>query len=126
MFPDSKFHCGLHKWIQANQGKPLFHIDVHGKINRKENCDIDLGTYNISIKDLENAVTDKTKAIILAHTLGNPFNLDAIMNLKERIGESFEVELFRKERKNLYENIFNKSNSYDVFGILFEKTTIMP
>ena len=24
--------------------KPLFHIDVHGKCNRKNNCDLDLGT----------------------------------------------------------------------------------
>jgi len=38
-------------------------------------CDIDLKTYNIKIDDLKNAISDKTKAIILAHTLGNPFNL---------------------------------------------------
>lgn len=41
-------------------------------------CDVDLGSYNIKISDLEKAYSNKTKAIILAHTLGNPFNIDFI------------------------------------------------
>ena len=40
--------------------------------------DIDLGTYNINTENIEAAVTSKTKAIMLAHTLGNPFNLEII------------------------------------------------
>jgi len=40
--------------------------------------DVDLGTYNIDVTRLEEAITPKTKAIMLAHTLGNPFNLDVI------------------------------------------------
>ncbi|WP_026881243.1 lipopolysaccharide biosynthesis protein RfbH [Clostridium akagii] len=43
--------------------------------------DVELGTYNIDTKNLEKAVSPKTRAIMLAHTLGNPFNLDAIMEL---------------------------------------------
>lgn len=43
--------------------------------------DVELGTYNIDIKNLEKAISLKTRAIMLAHTLGNPFNLDAIMEL---------------------------------------------
>ena len=43
--------------------------------------DIELGTYNIDTDKIEAAVTNKTKAIMLAHTLGNPFNLDAIVAL---------------------------------------------
>lgn len=40
--------------------------------------DVELGTYNIDTSKLEAAISPKTKAIMLAHTLGNPYNLDAI------------------------------------------------
>jgi len=40
--------------------------------------DIDPTTYNIQIEDIESAISDKTKAIIIAHSLGNPFNLEVI------------------------------------------------
>jgi len=43
--------------------------------------DVELGTYNIDVKSLEGAITQKTKAIMLAHSLGNPFNLDVITTL---------------------------------------------
>lgn len=43
--------------------------------------DVDLETYNINVEALKNAITDKTKAIIVAHTLGNPFNLEAITKI---------------------------------------------
>lgn len=46
--------------------------------------DVDLETYNISTDNLEKAISGKTKAIFLAHTLGNPFNLDAIMKLANK------------------------------------------
>jgi len=44
-------------------------------------CDVDLKTYNISIEQLKKSITHKTKAVILAHTLGNPFNIDVIKKL---------------------------------------------
>lgn len=40
--------------------------------------DIDLPTYNIDASLLEAAISPKTKAIMLAHTLGNPFNLEVV------------------------------------------------
>lgn len=40
--------------------------------------DVDLSTHNIDASLIEAAITPKTKAIMLAHTLGNPFNLEAI------------------------------------------------
>ena len=43
--------------------------------------DVDLGTYNIDASKIEAAITPKTKAIMLAHTLGNPFNLEAIVSI---------------------------------------------
>ncbi len=41
--------------------------------------DIELGTYNVDVSLLETAVSPRTKAIMIAHTLGNPFNLEAVM-----------------------------------------------
>ena len=46
--------------------------------------DVELGTYDIDVRRLEEAVSPKTRAIILAHTLGNPFNVDAIAALAKR------------------------------------------
>jgi len=40
--------------------------------------DVQLPTYNVDGAQLEAAVSERTKAIILAHTLGNPFDLDAV------------------------------------------------
>lgn len=41
-------------------------------------------TLNIDTRRLEDAITSKTKAIMIAHTLGNPFNVDAIMEVADR------------------------------------------
>ena len=43
--------------------------------------DIKLPTYNINEELVEEAITSKTKAIMLAHTLGNPFNLKKIVEI---------------------------------------------
>jgi CDP-6-deoxy-D-xylo-4-hexulose-3-dehydrase len=48
--------------------------------------DVDLGTYDIDVAHLEEAISPRTRAIILAHTLGNPFNLDAVTALAKRHG----------------------------------------
>lgn len=40
--------------------------------------DIDIPTYNIKAELIESAITPKTKAIMIAHTLGNPFNLAVV------------------------------------------------
>jgi CDP-6-deoxy-D-xylo-4-hexulose-3-dehydrase len=41
--------------------------------------DVQIPTYNVDATQLEAAVSDRTRAIMLAHTLGNPFDLDAVM-----------------------------------------------
>ena len=46
--------------------------------------DVDIPTYNIKAEDIEAAVTDKTSAIMIAHTLGNPFNLDEVMRVAKK------------------------------------------
>ncbi|MDD9266609.1 lipopolysaccharide biosynthesis protein RfbH [Paenibacillus sp. GCM10023248] len=46
--------------------------------------DVDLGTYNILADKIEEAITPKTKAIMIAHTMGNPFNLEKVMEVARK------------------------------------------
>jgi CDP-6-deoxy-D-xylo-4-hexulose-3-dehydrase len=48
--------------------------------------DIDLSNYNILVEDIEKAISPKTKAIMIAHTLGNPFDLKSVMEICEKHG----------------------------------------
>ncbi len=57
--------------ILQNQLVPVF-LDVH------------LPTYNVDVNQLEAAVGPRTRAIVLAHTLGNPFDLGAVMAVARR------------------------------------------
>ncbi len=47
-------------------------------------CEID--TYNIDVTKIEQAVSDKTRAIFIAHTLGNPFELNKIKEITDKYG----------------------------------------
>ncbi len=40
--------------------------------------DMTIPQYNIDVSQLENALSDKTKVVMIAHTLGNPFDLKAV------------------------------------------------
>lgn len=46
--------------------------------------DCEVGTYNIAVDKIEEAITPKTKAIFLAHTLGNMYDMDKVMALAEK------------------------------------------
>jgi CDP-6-deoxy-D-xylo-4-hexulose-3-dehydrase len=46
--------------------------------------DIEIPTYNIDANQIELAITNKTKAIMIAHTLGNAFDLEKVMALAEK------------------------------------------
>jgi len=48
--------------------------------------DVELGTYNINVALIEAAISPRTKAIMLAHTLGNPYNLEAVQALCRKHG----------------------------------------
>lgn len=48
--------------------------------------DVDIPTYNIDVNALEKAISSKTRAIILAHTLGNPFNLKVVVDFAKQHG----------------------------------------
>src|SRR5450759_79062 len=43
--------------------------------------DVDIPTYNINIEMMRTAISPKTRCIFIAHTLGNPFNIDAVLEL---------------------------------------------
>ncbi|RLD27461.1 MAG: lipopolysaccharide biosynthesis protein RfbH [Bacteroidetes bacterium] len=46
--------------------------------------DVDIKTHNINADLIEDAITSKSKAIMLAHTLGNPFNLEKIREICDK------------------------------------------
>ncbi|MBP1615654.1 MAG: DegT/DnrJ/EryC1/StrS aminotransferase [Bacteroidetes bacterium] len=48
--------------------------------------DVELNTFNVKVSEIEGAISDKTKAIVLAHTLGNPYNLDAVKAITDKYG----------------------------------------
>lgn len=43
--------------------------------------DVELPTYNVSVEQIKQAITSKTKAIMIAHTLGNPFDLEGVLQI---------------------------------------------
>jgi CDP-4-dehydro-6-deoxyglucose reductase, E1 len=68
--------------------------------------DVDLETCNIKTKYLKKALTKKTKAVFLAHTLGNPFDLEIITE-------------FCKEN-----NLYLIEDCCDAFGSKFDGKTV--
>jgi CDP-6-deoxy-D-xylo-4-hexulose-3-dehydrase len=59
--------------ILQNRLVPVF-VDVH------------IPTFNVDVSYLETALSDRTRAIIFAHTLGNPFDLDAVTAFAKKHG----------------------------------------
>lgn len=48
--------------------------------------DVTIPTYNLDVTQLEAAVSDRTRAVMAAHTLGNPFDLGAVREFADRHG----------------------------------------
>ena len=46
--------------------------------------DVDIPTYNVKADRIESAISDRTRAIMVAHTLGNPFDLATVMDVAKR------------------------------------------
>jgi CDP-6-deoxy-D-xylo-4-hexulose-3-dehydrase len=46
--------------------------------------DVELGTYNVDVSQLEAALSPRTRALIFAHTLGNPFNVAAVQRFAQQ------------------------------------------
>jgi CDP-6-deoxy-D-xylo-4-hexulose-3-dehydrase len=47
-------------------------------------ADVELGTYNIDTEQLESGISEKTRAIFIAHTLGNPFDVDKVLKIASK------------------------------------------
>ena len=48
--------------------------------------DVTVPTYNLDVSQLEDARSERTRAVMVAHTLGNPFDLDAVTGFVRRHG----------------------------------------
>lgn len=48
--------------------------------------DVDIPTYNVIAERIEEAVTEKTRAIMIAHALGNPFNINEVKRVADKYG----------------------------------------
>ncbi|HVJ05852.1 MAG TPA: lipopolysaccharide biosynthesis protein RfbH [Candidatus Saccharimonadales bacterium] len=46
--------------------------------------DVDIPTYNVQVEEIEAAVSEKTRAIMIAHTLGNPFNVAEVVRIAKK------------------------------------------
>ncbi len=49
-------------------------------------CDVTIPQYNIDVTQLESAFSQKTKAVMIAHTLGNPFDIRTVKDFCDRHG----------------------------------------
>lgn len=75
--------------------------------------DMEVPQYNIDVQRLETALSDKTKAVMIAHTLGNPFNLK-------------EVKTFC-DKHNLWlieDNCDALGSTYEIDGKVYKTGTI--
>jgi CDP-6-deoxy-D-xylo-4-hexulose-3-dehydrase len=48
--------------------------------------DVDVPTYNVNVNQLQQALSEKTRAVVLAHALGNPFNLQFVRQFCDQHG----------------------------------------
>ena len=58
-------------------------------------------TYNVDVSQLEAALSERTRAVMIAHTLGNPFDLDAGHELREAAQSLADRRLLRRPRRHL-------------------------
>ena len=63
--------------------------------------DVDIPTYNVKPEMIEAAITDRTRAIMIAHTLGNPFDLGEVMRVAEKHNLWGRRGLLRCTRRDL-------------------------
>ena len=70
LVPSSTFHASIGP-IKNLNCKPVF-------------VDVDLSTFNISLKDLERKISSKTKALMLVHVLGNSVDMKKLTNIIKR------------------------------------------
>jgi len=80
--------------------------------------DVELGTYNIDAKDVEKAITKKTKAIFIAHTLGNPFDLGKISKIAKKYNLWFvedNCDALGSKYKNKFTGTFGDISTFSFY-----------
>jgi CDP-6-deoxy-D-xylo-4-hexulose-3-dehydrase len=80
--------------------------------------DIKLGTYNIDTSKIEKAISKKTKAIFIAHTLGNPFNLEKILKIAKKCNlwvVEDNCDALGSKYKNKYTGTFGDISTYSFY-----------
>ena len=80
--------------------------------------DVDLGTYNIQVEKIEKTISKKTKAIFIAHTLGNPVNLNKILKIARKhklwlIEDNCDA--LGSKYKNKYTGTFGDISTYSFY-----------
>jgi len=84
--------------------------------------DVDIPSYNIKVEDIEKAISPKTKAIMLAHALGNPFDLKAVMD----IAKKYNLDMnFRFDKICIKNNDIKTLFQYYISFQIFEWKTIL-
>ncbi len=80
--------------------------------------DVSIPTYNIECLQLEEALSEKTRAVFLAHTLGNPFDIDQVKNFCRK-NELFLIEdncdSLGSEYKGKYTGTFGDIATYSFY-----------
>lgn len=84
-FPDDPILDG-DEVITAATGFPTTVNPILQNRLRPVFCDVELGTYVPTVSMIDSLVTKRTRAIMLAHTLGNPFEVDRVRALCDAYG----------------------------------------
>lgn len=66
-FPHHPFHQSLHNWASKNEGRPILHVDIHGKMNRKNNCEIDVGIRSMEAHWDGDSLVKKIRMFFIEH-----------------------------------------------------------
>lgn len=80
--------------------------------------DVELGTYNIKVDNIEGALSDKTKAIFIPHTLGNPANIDRIMDITKKYNLWFiedNCDALGSKYNGLYTGTYGHISTYSFY-----------
>ena len=81
--------------------------------------DVESKSANIDVNELEKALSPKSKAVMIAHTLGNPFNLREVKNFCDRHG-LFLIEdncdALGSKFENKFTGAFQRGKIFFVFG----------
>lgn len=80
--------------------------------------DIDIGTYNIQVGKIEGAITKRTRAIFIAHTLGNPADINKILQIVRRYNLWFiedNCDSLGSEYRGKYTGTYGHISTYSFY-----------